>query len=361
MNDHQWIQISNTSATTICELIRTGHAQPSQRKLSGIQGSGTWQLTAQADVTILSDEHLLIAGQLVKAQLSHLSTHTYRSLILGSTLFTQYPDIDELYRQVRQPPEGWNAASFAQQLEQTVRAGRQPDLQPRLVVTPTTYTARWKPGQIYLRKTKKGLWFLALCFDVRHIPGRRHPAPVPIGLDLGLQPMTVACTGPGKFRTFKTSSLKHLRAVTRCGLTSQARDLLAKLAYASGREDAQQIIAYLNWRGSRVYAEKLELYGMNGGYIQTSRDLGIQDHHFAHLPQFMRAAGHLFKRPPAYYTSQHCAYCYVNDGVSRYGDRQGDQLRCHHCKQTYNCHEVASWNIRIIGEEEYGPNPKPRR
>lgn len=350
--DHQWIQIKRRSYNTVRTLIHRNLAQPSDCLLSGVQDAGTWKLTAQAEVAILSDECLSIAGQAVAAQLSHLPMHIYRSLVAGSAMFTQYEGLDALYRQVRQPLEGWNAAEFARLLEETVRAGRRPDGQPRLVV-PTTYTAQWRSDQIYLRQSTKGDWFLALIFDAQYLPGPRHAVPVPVGLDLGLNPLTVACTGAGELQTFHSCTLDHLWEVTRLNLTSRAQSLLERLAYASGREDAQQVIAYLNWRASRVYAEKLRLHGMNLGYVQEARALAIHDHHFSHLPQSMYAAGMFFKRVPPYYTSQRCAYCYTQANTEVYGNRHGHLLTCHNCKQTFNCHEVAAWNVLITGEELY--------
>ncbi|WP_161883648.1 hypothetical protein [Deinococcus alpinitundrae] len=251
--DHQWIQIKRRSYATVRNLAHGSFAQPSARLLSGVKTTETWQLTAHAEVIILSDECLSIAGQLVAAQLSHLPTHTYRSLVAGSASFTQYEGLDALYQQVRQPPEGWNPAKFARLLEDTVRAGRRPDVQPRLVV-PTTYTAQWRSDQIYLRQNAKGDWFLGLMFDAQHLPGRRHAAPVPVGLDLGLNPLTVACTGAGgETQTFSSSSIEHLREVTRLDLTPGAQDLLAQMAYAGGREDAQQVwVRLANMLGAAV-------------------------------------------------------------------------------------------------------------
>jgi hypothetical protein len=191
-------------------------------------------------------------------------------------------------------------------------------------------------------------------FDVQHHPGRQHAAPVPVGLDLGLRPLSVAYTGAGESRTFNASDLTHLRSVAHSDLTPAARRLLATLSYASGREDAQAVIAYLNWRANRVYAERLELHGMRLGYIQRARATAIHDHHFSHLPQFMFAAKCLFRRVPPQYTSQRCSTCYEKDGVTVHGDRQGDFLTCPRCHRTYNSHHVAAHNVYLEGEERYG-------
>ncbi|AZI45063.1 hypothetical protein EHF33_19445 (plasmid) [Deinococcus psychrotolerans] len=97
--------------------------------------------------------------------------------------------------------------------------------------------------------------------------------------------------------------------MTSLGLSHEAQELLAQMVYASGREDAQQVIAYLNWQASRMYAKKLKMHGMNLGYVQKARKTAIHNHHFSHLPQAMYAAGICFKRVPPYYTSQRCPYC----------------------------------------------------
>jgi hypothetical protein len=353
MPDHNWIQVHKRSYDVLSVLVRSGFALPNHRQLCGVADAGTWRITAPADLTILSDESLSIAGHVVYAQLGRLPTHTYQALVAGSPSFTQYDGLDDLYQSVRQPQEGFNPAVFKRQLEESVRAGRRPDLQPRLVVTPTTYAARWRPDGVYLRLDQNGNWFLALMFDVQHHPGRRHAVPVPVGLDLGWRPMTVAHTGAGESRTFNSSDLRHLRSVAHSDLTPEARRLLATLAYASGREDAQAVIAYLNWRANRVYAERLTLHRMQSGYVQRARATAIHDHHFSHLPQFMFAAKLLFRRVPSYYTSQRCSSCYEKDGVTVHGDRQGDFLTCHRCHRTYGSHQVAAHNVCLEGEERY--------
>jgi len=356
--NHHWVQIAHSSYAIIQQLVQSGLARPTDRPLCGVGNAGTWELTAQAEVRIVSDECLTIAGRLVVAQLNHLPAHTYRALVAGSPMFTQYEGLETLYQQIRQPLEGWNPGTFVTLLEETVKNGRRPDLQPRLVVTPEAYTAQWCSTQVYLRQNSKGDWFLALIFDVQHSLGQRHAAPVPMGLDLGLNPMTVACTAAGEYQTFRSVSLDHLRTVPRLDLTSEAQGLLADLAYSSGREDAQQVTEYLNWRASRVYAEDLRLHGMSDSYIQKARISAIHDHHFSHLPQYMHAAGRFFKRVPPHFTSRRCASCYTQSGVDVNGTRHGknmERLTCPRCHQTYNCHEVASWNIAIIGEERHGP------
>ena len=353
MPEHNWIQIHKRSYAVLSALVHSGLALRNYSELCGVDNAGTWRITAQADLTILSDESLSIAGRVVYARPGRLPAHAYRALVAGSPSFTQYGGLDNLYQDVRQPQEGFTPAAFKRQLEDSVRAGRRPDQQPRLVVTPTTYAARWRPDKVYLRLHENGNWFLALVFDVQHRPGKRHAVPVPVGLDLGSRPLTVAYTGAGESRTFNASDLTHLRSVTRSDLTQEARRLLATLAYASGREDTQAVVAYLNWRASRVYAEHINLHGMHPGYVQRARATAIHDHHFSHLPQFMFAADHRFKRVPSHYTSRRCSSCYEKDGVTVYGDRQGDFLTCHRCHRTYNSHQVAAHNVYLEGEERY--------
>ena len=240
VTDHHWIQIKKISYATVRNLPHAASPSPATDHSMASRTAETWQLTAQAEVMILSDEMLSIAGQLVTAQLSRLPTpHLPRAHRRIGLCLRSMKVLEALYRQVRQPPEGWNPAEFARLLEETVRAGRRPDVQPRLVANSALYTAQWQADQIYLRQNKCGDWFLGMIFDVQHVPGRRHCSPDTGRSGPRSEPLTVACTGAGEFQTFPLSSLEHLRDVTRCGLTPEAQDLLAQMAYASGRADTR--------------------------------------------------------------------------------------------------------------------------
>jgi hypothetical protein len=354
MSEHSWVQIKTQSYSLIRQLVQSALAQPvdveKRKSLCGTSDKGTWMLKPGTEVEALSDAHLRIAGQVITVELNRLPAHMYRALVASSSTFAQYDNLDTLYQQVRQSIGGWHQGTFVQLLEETVRAGRRPDPQPHLVV-PSTYTARWQSPEIYLRVNDYGHWFVALNFTVGHISVPRHAAPVPIGLDVGLHPLTVAYTAAGETMTFGACDLRHMWKIELKQLSPAAQTLLNQLVYASGREDTHPIIDYLNWRGSRVYAEKLRLGDMNDSYVHKARRLAIHDYHFSHLPQFMYAAHIRFRRVPSWNTSRRCAACYVRFGVKIYGQRQGSRMTCPDCGQTYNVHENAARNVLITGEE----------
>jgi hypothetical protein len=112
MPDHNWVQIHRRSYDVLSVLVRSKFALPNYRQLCGVGDAGTWRITAQADLTILSDESMSVAGRVVYAQLGRLPTHTYRALVADSPSFTQYEGLDDLYQGVRQPQTGFNPAAF---------------------------------------------------------------------------------------------------------------------------------------------------------------------------------------------------------------------------------------------------------
>ena len=350
--DRHWIQIHSSSYPDVLHIACHDHAHPTNQFLHGPDGVETWQLNPNTEVDVISDEHLRVAGRTLTAQLNHLPTPAYRALVDASGNFRQYDGaaLNTLECMMRQPIADWDPAVFGRLLEETLRAGRQLDRQPRLVVAPTTYTAQWEPREIYLRRTPKGHWLLSLTFHSQFHPQPGAPTRVRIGLDLGRDPLTVAYTSVGGKRTFPATALNNFDPAQLQVDPSEAARLLRHLRYAAGRRDAEGIIAYLNHYASTVFAEKLTHSAMNRGFVSCARNLAIHDHHFSTLSQYLNTSRVPFHRVDSRYTSQTCAHCRVHTGGPVLGTREGATFRCPHCRGTYNAHENAARNILLLGD-----------
>ncbi|WP_216328074.1 zinc ribbon domain-containing protein [Deinococcus aestuarii] len=347
--DRYWVQIKTPSYPAVRRLTRRLQPLAGGHTLCGPVTEAVWQVRPTTELLVLSDEELRIDGEVLHAELNHLPTHAYCALVAGSPEFSQYGHLGPLYDLVRRPAGTWTVTSFTALLEETVRAGRTGDREPRLVVPPRTYAAEWWPGETYLGLTPRGHWMLALTFRASYRPAGRTRVKVAVGLDLGLDPLTVAYDRTGESRIFPPTSLEHLRSLGRVTLSAPARRLLHHLVYASGRQDAERVIGFLNCTASHVYAERLTHRGMSPGFVHTARERAVHDHHFSHLSQLLHTSGVVFRRVPAAYTSVTCARCLERDGVEVRGRREGRRFSCPRCRRTVHADVNAGHNVLLRG------------
>lgn len=346
--DRYWLQVSRAAYPLVEPLLR--QAVRVSLELRGPTGIDTYLLDPRLDVTALADDALAVGHTVLSAQLNHLPTHAYRGLVGQSPGFQQYPDLPGLYTQVRggQPLD---ALAFTRRLEEIVAAGRQIMPEPCLVVTPSTFRAQWWPHETYLRRSVKGDWFICLTFEALYVPSGVQRPRAPIGLDLGLNPLTVAFSTEADVRTFTPTSLGHLRVLSSGPpLSAPAAQLLRDLTYASGRQDAERVIAYLIHCASRVHAEVIRLQDMSPGFVFPARDRAVSDHHFSSLSQYLYAAHIPFQRVSSGYTSRLCPMCRERFGRRVEGRRNGHRFQCLECGATGNAHVIAAHNILLRGE-----------
>lgn len=347
--DRHWIQIKKASYDTVATITQQPQSTRADHLTCGPRGVATWRLSSSAEIEVLNDEQLTIDGQTVHAEVNHLPAHVYRALVQASPAFTQYQDIDHLYQQIRNGKQKWDTAQFTRSLEEIAQEGRRPDQVPHLVSTPRTYSATWHPEEVLLRVNKAGDWFAALTFTASFQRLSRSITPVTVGLDLGLNPLTVAYTSLGESHTFSPTDLSHLDQVAGSRLSPAAQKILQHLTYASGREDAEKIIGWLNHHASRVFAERLSHRAMNANFIQQARNLAIHDHHFSALSQYLYTSRIPFRRVASYSTSQLCACCFEKEGLEVRGELGFNTFTCPRCKTVRCRHENAAHNVMLRG------------
>lgn len=190
---------------------------------------------------------------------------------------------------------------------------------------------------------------LGLSYAVSYRPPPSMVRRVAVGLDLGIDPLTVAYTDADDTVTFRPTSLGHLRQLPK--LSPDAQVLLEDLVYASGRADAERIIAWLNYHAHTVYAEHLQHRGMSANWIHRGRDLAIHDHHYSALSQYLNASGVEFRRVAAHHTSTICAHCWARRGQVIHGVRSGSGFRCAACGCACDAHTNAAHNVLLRGQQ----------
>ena len=344
--DLHWLQIDRSSYLAVATLIDSGTLQPYAGLLYGPKGAASWQIPADS-LQVLSDGQIELAGQDVYASVSRLPAHVYRALVAGSPAFTQYPGIDDLYHALRSAgPQ--HAVSFTADLEMVAHSERVADPVPRLVSCPTTYSAQWVPHRSFVRLSQSGDYFLGLSFRAHYRPGPHQRPRTEIGLDLGLDPLTVAYTADGRVITFELTDLSVLDRLP--GLSSPASKLLEQLIYAAGRADAQRVIAYLNVHAHAVYAERLTHRGMSQNFVHRGRAHAVHDHHFSSLSQYLNTSRIEFRRVDPAYTSRICAQCLERTGQEIPGHRQGRTFTCSACHRVYDAHVNAAHNVLLRGQ-----------
>lgn len=349
--DLNWVPVKATSYSTIDQLIRQNLLKPSNATLSGPKGVRTLQVSTDADIQATSDQSITIAAQELIADVYRQPTHAYRALLEASPDFRQYPDLEHLYLLVRQKPY-WNQQEVTEELARLTRAGRQPLREPQLVATPTTYQAAWCTSETYLRQLSNGHWFLGLTYRVTYRPAQQALHKVKVGLDLGMAPRTAAYTSNGEGKLFEPTDIAPASDLVESGrLPQDQKELLTQLLYTSGREDAEKVVAWLNYYASRVTAEKLTHNRMNDRFIFVGRDHAIHDHHFSALSQYLNAARMDFLRVDPAGTSQECGHCLQQTGKVVRGHRWRDVFTCPVCGVTRNAHENAAHMVLLRGEQ----------
>lgn len=350
--DLNWVPIKATSYSTIDQLFRQNLLKPSNATLSGPKGVRTLQVSTDADIQATSDQSITIAGQCLTADLYRQPTHAYRALIEASPAFQQYPDLEHLYLLVRQKPY-WNQQEVTEELARLTRAGRQPLREPQLVVTPTTYIATWCPSDTYLLQLANRHWFLGLTYRVKYRPAQQALQKARVGLDLGMAPRTAAYTSKGESKIFEPTDIAPASYLVESGrLPQDQKELLTQLLYTSGREDAEKVVAWLNYYASQVTAEKLTHNRMNNRFIFVGRDQAIHDHHFSALSQYLNASRLDFLRVDPAGTSQECAHCLQQTCKVVKGYRWREIFTCPICHVTRNAHENAAHMVLLRGEKE---------
>lgn len=350
--DLNWVPIKATSYSTIDQLFRQNELKPSNATLSGPKGVRTLQVSTKADIQATSDQSITIAAQELIADVYRQPTHAYRAMVEASPAFRQYADLEHLYLLVRQKPY-WNQREVLDELARLTRAGRQTLREPQLVVTPTTYIATWQPAETYLRQLSNGHWFLGLTYRVTYRSAQQALHKVKVGLDLGMAPRTAVYTSTGESKIFEPTDIAPASYLVESGrLPHNQKDLLTQLLYASGREDAEKVVAWLNYYASQVTAEKLTHNGMKKRFIFVGRDQAIHDHHFSALSQYLNASRLNFKRVNPAGTSQQCGSCLEKTGKVVRGHRWREIFTCPVCGVVRNAHENAAHVVLLRGEKE---------
>ncbi|WP_104992421.1 zinc ribbon domain-containing protein [Deinococcus sp. NW-56] len=343
--DLHWVQIRHSSYSRLGPLVQAGALQPYLGRLSGFPGAQIWRV--DSPLTVQSDHQCSIAGVPLQAALHHQPSHAYCAMVAASPHFTQYAGTGELSRLLRSHDD-WDPGGFAHALEATVRQGRVPLPRPALAVPPTTYLTYWLPERSFVSRLSNGHYMLGLSYTVRYVPPPGLARRSAVGLDLGIDPLTVAHTDTGATRYFRPTSLRHVRQLP--WLSADAQMLLRDLIYASGRLDAEGIVAWLNFHAHTVYAERINHMGMSTHWIHSGRDRAIHDHHFSALSQYLFASGVDFRRVAPHHTSTLCAPCFEHQGRVVYGLRAGDRFRCPACGADLDAHANAAHNVLLRGQ-----------
>ena len=218
-----------------------------------------------------------------------------------------------------------------------------------MVIQPQTYFASWRSREIYIAR-KRNHWFLCLNFDVTYRKPSFPEVPrVDIGVDLGLKQLSVLYASDGRVTRFSAPDLSHLQTLV---LSQQAQDILGHVIYASGRREAEKVVACLNRHASRVFVERLTHNGVTQDFIHRGRSQALHDHHFSALSQYLYAAGTPMKRIDPAMTSQTCGPC-LAQGIRSYGTLHDRTFTCSHCGQTRDRDVNAAQVILLRGQGAY--------
>ena len=254
--------------------------------------------------------------------------------------FRQYVGLPELLAAARTPDR--TPAQVRRLIDAAVQQGRQPG-QPGLYVPSQQFQSEWLADEILVHRTETEL-FLSLAFRTSFQRLSRARVTTRVGLDLGLDPLSVAAHEDGTVHTFQPTALAIPAPHS---LTPEGRQLLNQLLYASGRQDAEQVLAYLTHRAHHVYAERLTHRAMSRRFVYRARDRAIHDFHFSWLSQFLNIAGIGFTRVDPAGTSTTCPQ---PDCRHRHADnRRGRAFLCRACGYRGDAHSVAAHNVLTWG------------
>ena len=341
------LQISSASYHAIYQLIAEGQLIPidrapeSDNAIKGLNGAQQYVLARGCQLEIRSDTACVIGGLPLQANLYTLPSPAYHAIVRANP-FAQYPGLAELRATLRSSTTGALAG-----LRRAVQQGRQLDQTVAVARESAQFVSTWLPERSVIQlKELSGRpepdMFLTLAFRTVFtgvFAPRRQAA---MGLDVGLQPHTVVARDDGQMKHFHLSTLVRLPIDS---LSSAEHELYQILQYAQGREDSEEVVAYLIGHASHIYVEALEHRGMSLKYIARSRRLALQDAFFSHLSQYANAAHIPFTRVDASYTSTTYPNCKAR------GSRHSNTFRCPVCGLQRNAHEVGAANVLARGLE----------
>lgn len=322
-------------------------AREADDSIKGVTSRATYTLHSDAALEIVHDQEIRLAGRAVRAAVSHLPSWAYSALVRASSGFQQYSGLDDLLAGMRDPTS--SPSDIARRLERAVREGRRPDGTPRLVGDPVaallpTLDGTWRSAETLLHLTAAGHWFLTLVFSPPAVSRAQPRDGTDVGLDLGLDPLSVACHADGQLAYFRPTAL----VVPAAPLSREATDLLYLVTYASGRLDAEQVIGHLLRHARHVYAERLTHRNVTPCFRHGGRDRALHDFHYAWLPQALNTARRPFTRVNPAFSSQTCARCGHRDARSR----RGRSFRCTACGAVADADANAAQVILQRGRQE---------
>lgn len=321
-------------------LLRIDRLPQGQDPLTGVRSRTSYRLSAPDAFQLLDDTTARIGPVEITSAYSHLPSPAYQALTQASDAFRQYVGLPELLAAARTP--GQTPAQVQRLIDAAVQQGRQSG-QPGLYVPSQQFQSEWLANEILVHQTETE-FFLSLSFHTRFQRLSRARVTTRVGLDLGLAPLSVAAHENGSIYTFRPTALA-IPAIH--SLTPEGQQLLNQLLYASGRQDAEQVLAYLTHHAHHVYAERLTHRGMSKSFVYRARDRASQDFHFSWISQYLNVAGIGFTRVDPAGTSTTCPQ---PDCRHRHADnRRGRAFLCRACGYRGDADAVAARNVLTRG------------
>lgn len=336
--DQHHVKVHRKSYSSINALIGKGFFVPVAKDdtIKGICPTATYRLQDKADIALLNDRTLTINGAPVNGCYAHVPSPAHNALVAGSPTYTAYPGLDQLLTSARTPTTDPDYLTAL--INEIVREGAQPTRAAPMTTPSQQFRAQWLPDQTLLHLTAGGDYYFTLSFDVRFTRVSRVATPCAVGLDVGLSPIAALQYDGGPTQVFAATPLVRPDMQT---LSCKGQALLDDITYASGRQDAEQVVRHLVYSASEVFAEHLRLGDMHRRYVFTSRDRALQDFHQSWLPQYLWAAKIPFFRVASGYTSTECPKC----RHTSLNNRCRDHFRCQQCGFGGDAHLVAASNI----------------
>jgi len=345
--ERQTIQIDRASYPALHHLIRQGLLIPLDRPpqhqdpLTGVRRLRSYRLADPTEFQLLDDNRARIGPVEVLGVFDHLPSPAYQAVTRAFGAFRQFIGLPELLCAARTP--GQTAAYVGQLIENAVERGRHPEQPHGLFVPPQQFHSRWRPDEIVVHATEHD-FFLSLAFDTVFQRLSRASITTRIGLDLGLDPLSVAAHEDGSVQAFRPTLLT---VPSPRSLSPGGRALRRQVLYASGRQDAERILAYLTHHAHHVYAERLTHRAMSTNFVYQARDRAIHDFHFSWLSQFLNVASLPFTRVDPAGTSTTCPQPACRDQHA--DNRRGRQFLCRACGYRGDAHAVGAYNVLTRG------------
>lgn len=340
------IQIDRASYPALYELIRQrlllriDRLPQGQDPLTGVRSHTSYRLSAPDAFQLLDDTTARIGPVEITAAFSHLPSPAYQALTQAAPAFRQYVGLPELLAAARTP--GQTPTQVRRLIDAAVQQGRQPG-QPGLYVPSQQFQSEWLADEVLVHQTETE-YFLSLSFHTRFQRLSRARVTTRVGLDLGLNPRSVAAHEDGSVQSFRPTLLT---VPSPRSLSPRGRALRRQVLYASGRQDAERILAYLTHRAHHVYAERLTHRAMSKSFVYRARDRAVHDFHFSWLSQFLNIASLPFTRIDPAGTSTTCPQ---PDCRHQHADnRRGRAFLCRACGYRGDADAVAAHNIVTWG------------